>query len=555
MNRKGFAITAVIYGLAILGILIIIILMGTLSSTRNNVSEEAKMVEEFLISFNQTEVTYRGTTDKDYRIPIGESGWYRIEAFGAGNGTLRGAYTTGIIYFNEKESIHIHIDNSKSEVTMATTILMRAMAASALTPGGTNYCYSGAPAGGSVNMNTYVLNNYNQTFTGIDGITFTSCGSNASYVLGHPSSSSNGTYNYYFVDGLMLGGANQDAEGKIIIQRLAEKSDEISTIPRKNSKFDGVTGVSITTGLSTSGLVIRYLYHDGYDANGHFVGHVGSCSGTTTCNFPSTVNLDDVSIMFTGAAQKANARNTTVVLKSASGDRVIYKADDRYGITTGSTGLHFSAYQPDSVILKADGTPNILSATNSFPDHGNYYLIPVVSENMLVSAVSASADDANQLKIEYFTGESRQKWAIDLINAPGGTPNFPNVGNATGKKEYRLTELTRYKSLNIYYDENYKMNFVSASETFNSLSRNEPQIWNIYPMSDGTFAIKTAVPSFSLAEKSGFLFAKANGDSINNLYDVMIGIAREYNQTSVIDRNTTPTEIERFFLYSLDFSK
>ena len=98
------------------------------------------------------------------------------------------------------------------------------------------------------------------------------------------------------------------------------------------------------------------------------------------------------------------------------------------------------------------------------------------------------------------------------------------------------------------------MNFVSASETFNTLSRNEPQIWNILPMGDGTYAIKTVVPSFTVSEKSGFLFAKPCGETSNNDNDIMIGLVKEYNNTSIDDKNTTPTSIERFVLYSLDFS-
>ena len=546
MNNKGFAITSVIYGLTILGMLIIVIIMGTLSATRNNVSEEAKMVEEFLIAFNQTEVTYRGNTDTNYRIPQGESGWYRIEAFGAGNGTYKGAYVTGIIYFNEKETFHIFIGSSKTEISMGSNVLMRAEGATGLVPGGTNKCYSAPPAGGKVDMNNYTLINEAETLTGIDGINFTNCDGNNSYLLGYPGSTPNGSYDYYFVDGLMLAGANAGYEGKVIIERLAEKSDEIPTIPRKNAKFNNVSSISITTGLDVS--EIRYSYHDDYDANGHYVSHVASCAAKT-CSVPNK-NLDDITILFNGNSQRANARNTTVTLATSSGNQVIYQANDKYGVTTTPAGLHFSAYQPDSV------TGSVLSTSNNFPEHGNYYIIPVVTENMLVSAVASSIDDANQLKIEYFTGESRQKWSIDLINDPNAGVNyFDHVVNATGRKEYRLTELTRFKSLNIYYDENYKMNFVSASETFNSLSRNAPQIWNIFPMSDGTYAIKTSVPSFTVQEKSGFLFAKPNGDSNNNLNDVMIGLATEYNNASVNDKNTTPTSIERFYLYSLDFSR
>lgn len=553
MNNKGFAITAVIYGLAILGFMIIAILMGTLSSTRNNVSEEANMVEDFLIAANQTEVTYHGSVNTVYRVPLGSSGWYRFEAFGANMGQSRGAYTTGIIYLNESDTVTISITNQASTVLMGSTVLMRASAAvSTSSPGGVIRCYSTAPTGGRVNLNTYRLVDETQSYTGVEGVNFTNC-SNNNYVtgiLGHPSSSltTTGTHDYYFVDGLMIPAANGSGEGKILIQRLAERDETIPNIPRKNAKFNGVTKITVSTGLNVQ--KIRWTYHDDFDGE-KFVEHVEECSGTS-CTLSGAKNLDDVTVVIDPSSYKSNAKNTTLTFETTSGVKTIYSATGEYGYTPGPAGLHFSAYQPDS---RAEGPLGIFDANNAFPDHGNYYLIPVVAENMVVSATLSGADDSNQLKIEPLTGESRQKWAIDLLNRPGSAEqNFPNVGNRSNKKEYRITELTRYKSLNIYYDENYKMNFVSASETFNSLSRNEPQIWNIFPMGDGTYAIKTVVPSFTISEKSGFLLAKPFGENNNNDDDVLIGLAKEYNNGAVDDLNTTPTPIERFFLYSLDFS-
>ena len=71
-------------------------------------------------------------------------------------------------------------------------------------------------------------------------------------------------------------------------------------------------------------------------------------------------NLDDITILFNGNSQKANARNTTVTLTTSSGNQVIYQANDKYGVTTSPAGLHFSAYQPDSV------TGSVLSTSNNF---------------------------------------------------------------------------------------------------------------------------------------------------------------------------------------------
>jgi hypothetical protein len=129
---------------------------------------------------------------------------------------------------------------------------------------------------------------------------------------------------------------------------------------------------------------------------------------------------------------------------------------------------------------------------------------------------------------------------------------FENIHNVSSRYEYRIVELTRFKAMSIYYDENYKTNFISAPETFNSLSRNEPQIWNIYPMGDGTCAIKTVVESFDSMSKSGFLFAKTRGLSVNNIDDIMIG---GVGNSPEHDYQSMPTSTERFLLYSLDFSK
>lgn len=544
MNNKGFAITSVIYGLSILGIMIVMILMGTLSSTRNNVSEEAKMVEEFLIAFNQTTVTYRAQGNYVYTVPRRETGWYRIEAFGpmgCGATGANGSYTTGIIFLQEGEALTLNIGscNGNTVVKKGEDVLMRAPGGNNATPGGTTLCYSSTPLGGEIDMNTFQLINSSKSLIGNDAVNFSACtdSNRTAYIRGYPASGT-GEWNDFFVDGLMLGASYNSTSGKVIIERLAERDNEtIMTIPRKNTFFDNITSIKIESTHTIDSVYYSYQIPDG----DKFKGTVVKCGSNTNCTVPN-VNIDDISVLFDSGEYHKNLNNVRIKLN----DRVVYDSYRTDGIGATPIGIHLSAYQPNTY------DSDLNSANNDFAKHGNYYMIPVVSEGKVISAAQSAADDADKLKIEYITGDSRQKWAIDLLNVPGNSYKmFQNINNASSRYEYRIVELTRYKAMSIYYDENYKTNFISAPETFNSLSRNEPQIWNIYPMGDGTCAIKTVVESFDTYNKSGFLFAKTRGLSVNNIDEIMIGGVAN-NPT--YDYQSMPTSTERFILYSLDFS-
>ena len=574
MNNKGFAVSSVIYGLSILGILIIAILMGTISSTRNNISKEAKAVEEFLLNFNQTEVMYHGDQHNTvFHVPDGQSGWYRVEAFGQGSEEALGAYTTGVMYMKEGESYIININGYKTTFGYgygSSEILMVAGAGSGSIPGGGIKCYSEPAKDGTINMTTYTL--ASETYTGIEGIRFYNC-IQGSYVVGYPGADYDEgmfepshdpvdlTYdNYFFFDGLIVPGASGALDGKVVIRRVAGEDETLATIPRKNHKFDNAHLIEVEYPASPALYSILYSYHEDDDHDGLFTEHVKSCN-TRQCVIDPPRDIDEITIMFyeeyydefSGTNQITEfvpkiANMVNVMINSET--NIIYRGGNLSGVETGITigrGLHLSAYQPDTF------TNDYQAATNNFPDHGNYYIFPITSENKVLSAVSSSTDDANKVKTEHLTGESRQIWSIDKINdVNGSAPNFPNIQNQSGRKEYRIMDLAHYKALNIYYDDNAVMNFVSASETFNTLSRNDPQIWNIYPLADTSCAIRTVVPSVSSSQKSGFLFAKPAGEGPNNVDDVLIGPA--INQGSQ-ESSLLPTNIERFILFSLDFSK
>lgn len=120
MNNKGFAITTVIYGLSILGILLIIIIMGNLSSTRSNVKTLSKDIDNELNYYSRASISYSYTDENDlqqFEVPVGQSGWYRFELWGAsGNGVNggKGAYTTGIIKLIEGDLLYIKVGKSST---------------------------------------------------------------------------------------------------------------------------------------------------------------------------------------------------------------------------------------------------------------------------------------------------------------------------------------------------------------------------------------------------------------------------------------------------------
>lgn len=121
-NNKGFAITTVIYGLSIMGLLLVAILMATMSANRTNSRELSKSIEEELnyidSSVNQFRADNNGNDNlnipvaQEYTIEEGQSGFYKIELWGsqgAGETGGLGAYTSGIIYLNEGDTLYFYV--------------------------------------------------------------------------------------------------------------------------------------------------------------------------------------------------------------------------------------------------------------------------------------------------------------------------------------------------------------------------------------------------------------------------------------------------------------
>ena len=126
MNNKGFAISTIVYGLAVMGMLLIAMIMATLSNNRTNTYQLSKSIEEELNRISKRTATFEARESSDggtampeaqeYRVPDGQAGWYRIELWGAQGGENGGygAYTSGITYLEEGSILFFYLGQHKS---------------------------------------------------------------------------------------------------------------------------------------------------------------------------------------------------------------------------------------------------------------------------------------------------------------------------------------------------------------------------------------------------------------------------------------------------------
>ena len=497
VNNKGFAITSLIYGLAIMGFLLIVTIMATLSSTRRSIKEISNSVEQDLLNAGKSSFVYTSSSidqANEFIIPSGEGGLYRVELWGAGGGDpvenscsgKPGSYVTGVIYLNDGDKLYSWVGpcGNTSRITFSNDggntnldpnkIIMQAGR------GGTEY------SGGTV-----CFNKPDEDYKTINGIT--SCaGSNVlnsslardadvgtnSFISGNPVIGGSMVGGRYFVDGYMMSGANK-GPGKVAIQKINSGNDLNSF---RSSVWNNVGRVNLEVeGNNESKCSVTYS-------------SAGNISSTVNSNL-SIINVDDLTLICDESIVGKN-------VKIEFGSNVIF--DGKY-YNNGLAGIKLSAYQTFS--------------RSSFPEHGNYYIIPVNSNGKVFTAAN---DPDVLLKLNSLLGQNRQKFSIDSL----------------GDSKYRLIESSKFRAMDIFNDENIIGNDISTKGYYNTVSDIGDQKWNIQKNYDGTFSIKTPLPPMNHDNKnSGYITASGN--------DLKIG---EISASG-------PTTAQKYFIYSIDYGR
>ena len=118
LDNKGFAFSSILYGLSIMGIMIILLIMSTMHTNRKTNKEFVQNIEEELNRFSLTSTIFYAKSDnvdpsQEYIVP--EDGWYKIELWGAcgvfsnKNYIPRGAYTSGVIKMKAGKILYFYV--------------------------------------------------------------------------------------------------------------------------------------------------------------------------------------------------------------------------------------------------------------------------------------------------------------------------------------------------------------------------------------------------------------------------------------------------------------
>lgn len=569
LSNKGFAISTVIYGLSIMGVLIISILMGILSTTRKNTKELANSIEEELNRFSKTNYTFRYKNNEpaqEYVVPEGQSGYYKIELFGAsgGNGGGLGAYTSGVIKLMEKEKLYFYVGKKgfsgrgggSTDVrtegggyATSSSYGNRIMAAAGggsdpSADGGTMYGYSlsmksnggeiDAKDNGDFNLlngttligttNSFKLSSVSYSVNGnsprghnLGGGGGYNQSSNStvggtSYISGYAGQ--HVTENKYFYDGMMYPGVNS-GDGFAKIEKVASINEVDNTLKRKNQKMNSV--VKIRDCLSTSNTNNITWKNLKAIENGKNVvtTYYDASKPSYACREYSLVkssNLDEIAVWHNAGV---DYRNHTIEVQHNNGEWEFIKGvgnSTDLSETETVTGFRISAYQPDYTL--------------QLPDSGNYYIVPVLSENKCLTA--SDVEDLNNFytKLDYFNGSKRQIWSITLL--------ADNLKGNNSLKEYKITELAGYKSLKIIEDESMVGNKIGTSK-FNQITRDESLIWEVNPVGNGTYVVSSS---------------DKNSREVTDPY-YGTNVVSKNNNEIIIGRNNVNTT--RFKLIALDY--
>lgn len=540
MNNKGFAISTVIYGLSIMGILIITILMGTMSSTRKNTKLLSKTIEEELNNLSKTSFTFNAKKKfQSYTVPEGQSGYYKIELWGAqggDNGGL-GSYTSGIINLKENQVLRFVIGkkgdiNTGGEATnvrssaLYTDIIMLAAGGGAKTDadGGTLYGYTSnmKSHGGKINIeeNNNFDGDYNlipnsnlvgfsadyiksplayekttETIVGKNGggggynkSTDSSTGG-TSYISGYAGQHLHNS-GLYFIDGQMIPGVNY-GDGKARIEKIAD------TLDRKNNKLDRVKIIKDCLSTSNSSNISWKKFSAKYQGNDvPFTETAPSTKEGFICKEYTLSNVTDLDEIAVWHQDGIDYKNHTIKIGHPTGVWSTLKDlgnETEFSETETVTGIRISAYQPDY--------------TKDIPDSGSYYIIPVLSENKCLT-ISETQNNYSVLA-DFISGSKRQIWSINKLDE-----KLKDDSN-TSIREFTIAESNSHKVLSINEQQNMIGNNIIAT-SFNQITRDETSIWKIEPVGNGTYIISTS--EHSVSKTNPYFGTNIVYDSKNNKF-------------------------------------
>lgn len=566
--------------------------MATMSNTRTNSKKISDSVKEDLINFSNSSITYSyKNTEQTFITPDSESGWYRIELWGAQgneNNGGKGAYTTGLIYLTEGEQLYFYVGkNGGSEMGGGDTSVRvdsgdeeASLRSRIMVAGGGG----STPSAVGTTVDRYTISSTNDNLTSTENYTSASNIGVNPYTFNQTANSpkvGKGYYNGILIDDNPTGGTSfiSGYAGGIAFEKNDSNSSGISYI-RYPYTFTNTSNESILNYSDNNGK--RYVFYDGMMLagvrSGDGLAKISRVLKSNTNGLDNSLprknsklnNVSTVTFCVDEGVDEENILDNTILYAVSNGNLVKYtreaKAKDSNGLTCQPFSLFNTSNLDEIALINSDFfgksikkyyvsvnsstlitsenysrviSPNGIHISAYQPDYslsgvteGTYYIFPVTENSEVISTYTDNNSKGDQTKFAELSGENNQKWSITEIDC-----KLYKKGNDISNKEYRIEDLANFNALTINGDENKAGNKVYAISPFNDLSRNDPQIWKPASLKDGTFAINSAVDKFS-----------ANDE------DAPGGLKKDIDNNGLIISKEDETDIARFYFYKLDFT-
>lgn len=566
--------------------------MATMSNTRTNSKKISDSVKEDLINFSNSSITYSyKNTEQTFITPDSESGWYRIELWGAQgneNNGGKGAYTTGLIYLTEGEQLYFYVGkNGGSEMGGGDTSVRvdsgdeeASLRSRIMVAGGGG----STPSAVGTTVDRYTISSTNDNLTSTENYTSASNIGVNPYTFNQTANSpkvGKGYYNGILIDDNPTGGTSfiSGYAGGIAFEKNDPNSSGMSYI-RYPYTFTNTSNESILNYSDNNGK--RYVFYDGMMLagvrSGDGLAKISRVLKSNTNGLDNSLprknsKLNNVNTV-TFCVDEENILDNTILHAVNNGHLVKNtrgaKVKDSNGLTCQPFSLFNTSNLDEIALINSDFfgksikkyyvsvnsstlitsenysrviSPNGIHISAYQPDYslsgvteGTYYIFPVTENSEVISTYTDNNSKGDQTKFAELSGENNQKWSITEIDCKL-YKNKACPGNDISNKEYRIEDLANFNALTINGDENKAGNKVYAISPFNDLSRNDPQIWKPASLKDGTFVINSAVDKFS-----------ANDE------DAPGGLKKDIDNNGLIISKEDETDIARFYFYKLDFT-
>jgi hypothetical protein len=306
---------------------------------------------------------------------------------------------------------------------------------------------------------------------------------------------------YLFIDGVMMPGVHS-GDGYAKIERVKEKETSTTVLKKKNDKLKNIRYIqSCSNGNVGINKIVAVVKGVSIEK---------TAAGTDICktvDLGATYDVDEIAVFHTTSGKDYIKDKIKVSSDQSSWRYLKGKNDDtepNLSETETPTGYRVSAYQYDAMAALPTG---------------NYIIQPVLSENKVLTASTISDENANPVSLDLYNGDKKQKWSVELITDKRINKDY-NPDNPSTYL-YKILESEKLKALAISKDENIVFNAVSTMNNFNDKAKNEPQIWKITPVGNGTYKISTIVEGASA--NTGNLIAQTNSTKNDNYNQIIIG--------------------------------